>query len=152
MRVRFLAAGALAPAVILMCGCLSVNLQGSVDTGKGSPRRAIRVSHPDGTHGRACDLIDASMKIGHRRDRLRILAKVARWDDLSTHEQVYLINAVCSGHQGSSEADVLAALAKNAALTSEGREHLTARIESFSSRYRTRVLEALAENPRGPSA
>ena len=152
MRVRFLAAGALAPAVILMCGCLSVNLQGSVDTGKGSPRRAIRVSHPDGTHGRACDLIDASMKIGHRKDRARILAKVAKWDDLSTHEQVYLINAVCSGLQGSSEADVLAALAKNAALTTAGRKHLTARIESFSSRYRTRVLEALAENPRGPSA
>ncbi len=152
MRVRFLAAGALAPAVILMCGCLSVNLQGSVDTDKGSSRRAVRVAHPDGIHGRACDLIDASMKIGHRRDRTRILAKVAKWDDLSTHEQVYLINAVCSGHQGSSEADVLAALAKNAALTTAGRKHLTSRIDSFSSRHRTRVREALAENPGGPSA
>ncbi len=152
MRVRFLAAGALAPAVILMCGCLSVNLQGSVDTDKGSSRRAVRVAHPDGIHGRACDLIDASMKIGHRRDRVRILAKVAKWDDLSPHEQVYLINAVCSGHHGSSEADVLAALAKNAALTCEARKHLTSRIVSFSSRRRTRILEALAENPAGPAA
>ena len=152
MRVRFLAAGALAPAVMLMCGCLSVNLQGSVDTDKGSPRRAVRVSHPDGNHGRACDLVDASRKIGHRKDRLRILAKVAKWDDLSTHEQVYLINAVCSGHHGSSEADVLATLAKNAALTTAGRKHLTARLDSFSSKYRARILEALAENPGGPAA
>ncbi len=152
MRLRMILTGAVVPALTLLCGCLSVNLQGSVDTDKGSSRRAVRVAHPDGIHGRACDLIDASRKIGHRKDRLRILAKVARWDDLSTHEQVYLINAVCSGHRGSSEADVLAALAKNAALTSEGRKHLTARIDSFSSRYRARVLEALAENAGGPSA
>ncbi len=151
MRVRLFAAGALAPAVILMCGCLSVNVQGSLDTDKGSSRRAVRLSHPDGIHGRACDLIDASMKIGHRRDRTRILAKVAKWDDLSTHEQVYLINAVCSGHHGSSEADVLTTLAKNPALTTAGRKHLTARIDSFSSKYRARILSALAENPAGPS-
>ena len=144
--------GAVVPAVTLLCGCLSVNLQGSVDTDKGSSRRAVRVAHPDGIHGRACDLIDASTKIGHRKDRLRILAKVAKWDDLSTHEQIYLINAVCSGHHGSSEANVLATLAKNAALTAQGRKHLTARIDSFSSKYRTRILNALTENPAGPSA
>ena len=152
MRVRFLVAGAMAPAVMLMCGCLSVNVQGSLDRGKGSSGRAVRVSHPGGLHGRACDLIDDSMKIEHRKDRLRILAKVANWDDLSTHEQVYLINTICGGHQGSSEADVLETLAKNAALTTEGRKHLTARLDSFSSRRRTRVLNALAENPCGPSA
>ncbi len=152
MRVRFLAAGALAPAVLLMFGCLSVNVQGSLDRDNGSTRRAVRVAHPGGIHGRACDLIDASRKIGHRKDRLRILANVAKWDDLSTHEQVYLINAVCSGHHGSSEADVLATLAKNAALTTAGRKHLTVRIDSFSSRHRARVLEALAENPGGPAA
>jgi len=152
VRVRFFAAGALAPAVILMCGCLSVNVQGSLDTDQESTRRAVRVAHPDGIHGRACDLIDASRKIGHRRDRVRILAKVAKWDDLSTHKQVYLINAVCSGHHGSSEADVLAILAKNAALTSAGRKYLTTRIDSFSLRYRSRVLEALTENPAGPAA
>ena len=152
MRLRFLLTGAVVPAVTLLCGCLSVNVQGSLDTDKASHRRAVRVSHPDGIHGRACDLIDASMKIGHRKDRLRILAKVAKWDDLSTHEQVYLINAVCGGHHGSSETDVLAALAKNAALTTAGRKHRTVRIDSFSSRYRARVLEALAENPGVPSA
>ncbi len=152
MRLRMILTGAVVPAVTLLCGCLSVNLQGSIDADEGSHRRAVRVAHPDGIHGRACDLIDASRKIGHRKDRLRILAKVAKWDDLSTHEQVYLINAVCGGHQGSSEADVLATLAKNAALTTEGRKHLTARIDSFSSRYRARVLEALAENPGAPSA
>ncbi len=152
MWLRLILAGAVLPAVILLCGCVSVNLQGSIDRDKGSTRRAVRVSHPGGIHGRACDLIDASRKIGHRKDRLRILAKVAKWDDLSTHEQVYLINAVCSGHRGSSEADVLATLAKNAALTSEGRKHLTARIDSFSSRYRARILDALAKNPAGPAA
>jgi hypothetical protein len=144
-------AGALTPAFTLMLGCLSVNVEGSWDTDEKDSRRAVRVSHPDGTHGRACDLIDESRKIGHRKDRARILAKVAKWDDLSTHEQVYLINAVCGGHHGSSEAKVLAALAKNAALTSEGRKHLTARIDSFSSKYRARILEALAENPGGPA-
>ncbi len=152
MRLRMILTGAIVPAVTLLCGCLSVNLQGSLDTDRGSPRRAVRVSHPDGIHGRACDLIDASRKIGHRKDRLRILAKVAKWDDLSTHEQVYLINAICGGHQGSSETDVLTALAKNAALTAAGRKHLTARIDSFSSKYRTRILNALAENPGTPSA
>ena len=152
MRSPLILTGAVAPAVTLLCGCLSVNVQGSLDTDKGSTRRAVRVAHPDGIHGRACDLIDASRKIGHRKDRLRILAKVAKWDDLSTHEQVYLINAICSGHHGSSEADVLATLAKNAALTTAGRKHLTVRIDTFSSRYRTRVLDALAENPGGPSA
>ena len=152
MRLRLIRAGAVLPAVTLLCGCVSVNLQGSIDRDKGSTRRTVRVSHPGGLHGRACDLIDASMKLGHRKDRLRILAKVAKWDDLSTHEQVYLINAVCGGHQGSSEADVLAALAKNAALTAQGRKHLTARIDSFSSKYRARILNALAENPGGPSA
>ena len=151
MRLRLILACTVLPAVTLLCGCVSVNLQGSVDRGKGSPRRAIRVSHPDGIHGRACDLIDASMKIGHRKDRLSILAKVAKWDDLSTHEQVYLINAVCSGHDGGSGADVLATLAKNGALTKEGRKHLTARLGSFSSRRRTRVLEALTEAPGTPS-
>ncbi len=152
MRLRLILTGAMAPAVTLLCGCLAINLQGSLDTDKGSSRRAVRVSHPEGIHGRACDLIDATRKIGHRKDRTRILAKVAKWDDLSTHEQVYLINAVCSGHPGSSEADVLVALAKNAALTSEGRKHLTARIDSFSSKYRTRILDALAENPGRPAA
>ena len=152
MRLRLILGGAVLPAVTLLCGCVSVNLQGSIDRDKGSTRRAVRASHPDGIHGRACDLIDASMKIGHRKDRLRILAKVAKWDDLSTHEQVYLINAVCSGHHGSTEADVLATLAKNAALTTEGRKHLTAQLDSFSSRRRARVLEALAENPGRPSA
>ena len=152
MRLRLILAGAIVPAVTLLCGCLSVNVQGSLDTDKGSSRRTVRVAHPDGIHGRACDLIDASMKIGHRKDRLRILTKVARWNDLSTHEQIYLINAVCGGHQGSSEADVLAALAKNAALTAQGRKHLTTRIDSFSSKYRARILDALAENPGGPAA
>ncbi len=152
MRLRLILTGAVAPAVTLLCGCLSVNLQGSVDTDKGSSRRTVRVAHPDGIHGRACDLVDASRKIGHRKDRLRVLAKVAQWNDLSTHEQVYLINAVCSGHHGSSEASVLATLAKNAALTAQGRKHLTARIDSFSSKYRTRILNALTENPAGPSA
>lgn len=152
MRLRLILAGAVLPAVTLLCGCVSVNLQGSIDRDKGSTRRTVRVSHPGGIHGRACDLIDTSMKIGHRKDRLRILAKVAKWDDLSTHEQVYLINAVCSGHHGSTEADVLTTLAKNAALTTEGRKHLAAQLDSFSSRRRTRVLEAIAENPGGPSA
>lgn len=152
MRWRMILTGAVVPAITLLCGCLSVNVQGSLDTDKGSSRRAVHVSHPDDTHGRACDLIDASMKIGHRKDRLRILAKIAKWDDLSTHEQVYLINAVCSGHQGSSEADVLTALAKNPALTTAGRKHLTARIDSFSSKYRARILNALAENPGGRAA
>ena len=151
MRLRMILTGAVVPAVTLLGGCLSVNVQGSWDTDEKGSRRAVRLSHPDGIHGRACDLIDASMKIGHRKDRLRILAKVAKWDDLSTHEQVYLINAVCSGHHGSSEADVLTALAKNPALTTAGRKHLTARIDSFSSKYRARILNALAENPGGPS-
>ena len=152
MRLRLIPAGVVLPAVTLLCGCVSVNLQGSVDRGKGSPRRAIRVSHTDGVHGRACDLIDASMKIGHRKARLRVLEEVAKWDDLSTHEQGYLVNAVCSGHHGGSEADVLTALAKNPVLTTAGRKHLTARIDSFSSKYRDRILNALAENPAGPSA
>ncbi len=152
MRLRMILTGAAVPAVTLLCGCLSINHEGSIDRDKGSSRRALRVSHPGGLHGRACDLIDASMKIGHRKDRLRILAKVAKWDDLSTHEQIYLINAVCSGHHGSSEANVLTALAKNPALTTAGRKHLTARIDSFSSKYRARILNALAENPAGPSA
>lgn len=152
MRFRLMLAGAIVPAFTLLCGCLAVNVQGSLESDDAAPRRAVHVSHPEGVHGRACDLIDAAMKIGHRRDRARIFAKVAIWDDLSTHEQVYLINAVCGGHPGSSEADALAALARNPALTPEAREHLTARLDSFSSRYRARVLEALAENPGGPAA
>ncbi len=152
MRLRMILTGAVVPAVTLLCGCLSVNVQGSYDKDGTGSRRTVRVSHPDGTHGRACDLIDASRKIGHRKDRLRILGKIAKWDDLSTHEQVYLINAVCGGHQGSSEADVLMALAKNPALTTAGRKHLTARSGSFSSKYRARILDALAENPGGPAA
>ena len=48
MRLRMILTGAVVPAFTLLCGCLSVNVQGSLDTDKGSSRGAVRVSHADG--------------------------------------------------------------------------------------------------------
>lgn len=101
-----------------------------------------------GPHGPACSDLDAASQIGFSTDRAARLARIAARDDLSAHEQVYLIEIALSFGFSSDQADVLTVLASNPALTPEARHHLSRRIEEIIfSTERERVVDALLDNP-----
>ncbi len=80
--------------------------------------------HPRGTCGPACPAIEAATTIEAPTDRLNVLKKVAARENLSTHEQIYLVNAVCSWGFGDDQADALVLLIKNPCCTAETRKHI----------------------------
>ena len=102
--------------------------------------------HPGGPHGPACPIIeDASHIIEYPSARLRILKRVARDPRLSTHEQIYLVNAVMIVGFSSDKADALITLIENPCCTEETRQHIRKLLKLIRmlGRDERRVIEAL---------
>ena len=81
--------------------------------------------HPSGPHGPACPIIeDASHIIEYPSQRLRILKGVAARPSLSTHEQIYLVNAVMAAGFSLDKAEALITLIRNPCCALETRQHV----------------------------
>ena len=81
--------------------------------------------HPGGAHGPACPIIeDAAHIIEYPSERLRILKGVAARPNLSTHEQLYLVNAVMIVGYSSDKAKALVTLLRNPCCVDETRQHI----------------------------
>ncbi len=101
-----------------------------------------------GDHGPNCSDIEAASRISFSTDRAERLKRLAARQNLSTHEQIYLIDVSLSGGFSSDQADVLVVLASNPALTNDARAHLSRRLEDvYFSTERERIVDALLDNP-----
>ncbi len=112
------------------------------------------VPHPRGPHGPACAVItDAAHIVEYPTDRLKILKRVAAQPELSTHEQIYLVNAVLVWGFSSDKAVALVTLIENPCCTAETRQHIrkSLKIARMLGRDERRVIDALtkAETPGG---
>lgn len=134
---------ALPVTLVLLAGC-SVH----IDTNKTTTRKLTHLEVP-GPHGAACAAIQAASGLDFSSDRKAAFLKIAQQQNLSSHEQVYLVNAVLdAGGFSSDKAAVLVALAGNPTLQPEARACIALRIEDvdFSS-DKKKVTHALAANP-----
>ena len=103
-------------------------------------------THPKGPHGPACQTIEGATHIlEYPSQRLTILKRVAKQKELSTHEQIYLINAVFMGGFSDDMADALVSLLANPCCTAEARAHIRERMKysRMVGRAERRLLEAL---------
>lgn len=104
------------------------------------------VMHPSGPHGPACPTIEsATYVIEYPRERLRILKPIAARDNLSPHEQTYLVNAIMAVGFSSDKADVLLMLIHNPCCTAETRQQIRAKLKftRMLGRDEQRVIQAL---------
>lgn len=106
------------------------------------------VVHPRGACGPACATIKAATTIDYPTERLSVLKRIAPRDDLSAHEQTYLVNAICAGGFSSDQADALITLLENPCCTEQTRKHVARQLPwiGLGSQQR-RVLDAMIENP-----
>ncbi|MCK4343579.1 MAG: hypothetical protein KAY37_17845 [Phycisphaerae bacterium] len=108
------------------------------------------VVHPKGTCGPACPAIEAATTIGLASERLPVLERIAAQENLSEHEQTYLVNAVCHGGFSGDQADALITLIKNPCCTHETRQYISKKLRFIMfSNDRRRVVEALIEHSGG---
>ncbi len=103
-------------------------------------------SHPMGLCGNSCPLIEsATHLLEYPSQRLILLKRVAVRDDLTQHEQLYLVNAVFIGGFGDDMADALATLIRNPCCTAETRQHIRLRIRfaRMMGRAERRIVDEL---------
>ncbi len=106
--------------------------------------------HPQGPHGPVCPLIeDAAQIIEYPSQRHRILKRVADMPELSTHEQIYLVNATFATGYSSDKAETLVRLIKNPCCTEETRQHIRKmlKLSRMKGRDQRRVVETLDNFP-----
>jgi hypothetical protein len=115
-------------------------------------------SHPKGPCGNSCSRIESATHIlEYPSQRLILLKRVAVREDLTQHEQYYLVNAVFMGGFGDDMADALAALIKNPCCTSETRQYIRQKIKfaRMMGRAERRIVDELekadAAHPAGSS-
>ncbi|MEQ8766535.1 MAG: hypothetical protein RL885_21660 [Planctomycetota bacterium] len=124
-----------------------LSIVGLVSCATDSPHRRAQSF---GEHGPYCADIEAAFRIDFSTDRAARLKRIASVVDLSSHEQVFLIEAALVGGFSSDQADVLSALASNPGLTGEARSYLGSNIERIDfSTERQRVVDAMIENDAG---
>lgn len=115
------------------------------------------VVHPKGPHGPACPTIESATHIlEYPSYRLTMLKQVAARQDLSQHEQTYLVNAIFMGGFSSQVADTLITLIHNPCGTAETRQQIRAKLKftRMLGRDEKRVIGALekAEQPASAPA
>jgi len=98
-------------------------------------------------HGPNCETLQAARSMTSDIFKSDVLEPVAARRDLTTHEQIHLVDVVI--HDFSSDIfrkDVLVLLARNPALSPEGRAYLVDNLKGMSSDiFRSDVVEALQE-------
>lgn len=103
---------------------------------------------PAGPRGPAADAIDAAVTVELENERLPMLRAIARRADLSQNDQEYLVNAVCHGGFGGTQADTLITLLDNPVCTEKTRRYMADRLRFVTySTERRRVAEALGRAP-----
>jgi hypothetical protein len=86
--------------------------------------------HPRGPHGPACPTITSAMHVlEYPSYRLSMLKGVAQQEQLSQHEQTYLVNAIFVGGFSSQVADTLLTLLYNPCCTDQTRQEIRAHIK-----------------------
>jgi hypothetical protein len=105
--------------------------------------------HP---RGPACPVItDAAHIVEYPNDRLKILKRIAARPQLSTHEQIYLVNTVMAVGFSSDKAIALVTLIENPCCTAETRQHIhkSLKLARMLGRDERRVIDALekADHP-----
>ena len=108
--------------------------------------------HPKGPHGPACSTIEAATHIlEYPSYRLATLKQIAARQDLSQHEQTYLVNAIFIGGFSSQVAETLITLIHNPCGTDQTRQQIRAKLKftRMLGREEKRVIGALekAEQP-----
>lgn len=129
---------------VALSGC-TIRFGGSSEENGSEGRSCAGIA---GDCGTACSDILAASKIGFSSDRAEVLKVIAGRSNLSTHEQIRLVNAtVTPGGFSRDQADVLVALASNPCLAPEARQHLATRLDAlFHSFDCKRVVDALNAN------
>ena len=111
-------------------------------------------SHPSGPHGPSCNTIESATKIiEHPIQRLTILKSVARRQNLSQHEQEYLVNAIFMPGGlsiSADQADATVTLLRNPCCTPETREYVRKTVKHayrMLGKDERRIIEEL-DRPR----
>ena len=110
--------------------------------------------HPKGLCGASCPIIESATHIiEYPSQRLLILKRVAARNDLTQHEQLYLVNAVFMGGYGDDMADALVALIKGPCCTAETRQHIREKIKlaRMMGRAERRIVEELEKADAAPT-
>lgn len=104
------------------------------------------VMRPKEATGPAADAIEAALTVNLSSERLILLERIARRDDLSQVDQIYLVDAICHGGIGGEQADALITLINNPLCTAETRRCIASRLRHvYYSVERRRVAEALTD-------
>ncbi len=101
--------------------------------------------HPRGECGPACADIRAAETIEFPSDRLVVLHEIATRENLSEHEQVYLVNAICVFGFSNDQADALITLINNPCCTATVRKYIVDHLPWCGlGTHKKRVIQALA--------
>ena len=108
---------------------------------------------PDGAPGPACAAIEAARQVSISAHRAEVLEAIAGRDDLTTTDQLFLVNVTCNDGISAHQRDVLLSLAQNPALSIPGQFHLANELGCVGiSAHREEVAEALAKREGGSGA
>ncbi len=101
-------------------------------------------------HGSRCPDIEVAASVSFSGDRSAALVRIAERQDLSEHEQMFLVDAAvdCGGFS-SDVANTLVVLARNPTLTKATRQYISERQHDagLMSSDTERLARALAESP-----
>jgi len=101
---------------------------------------------PEGDPGPNYAAIEAARQIGLSAQRAEVLEELAQRDDLSTSDQLFLINVTCDSGLSAHQAGVLEALARNPVLSTAAELHLANELDCIGlSAHREQVAQALAD-------
>ncbi len=105
---------------------------------------------PDGTPGPNTAAIEAARHVSISAHRADVLEAIAARDDLTTTDQLFLVNVTCDDGISAHQRDVLITLASNPTLSIPGQFHLANELDCVGiSAHREEVAEALAKRERG---
>lgn len=123
---------------------------GTAQTGPGpTSYRSLGKGKSAAEHGPRCQDFQAAKAHSADMYKSAVLEAIAERGDLTTHEQMHLVDVVIDDISSDIyRRDVLVLLARNTALTPDGRAYLIANLDRMSSDiFRSEVVEALQERP-----
>jgi len=105
---------------------------------------------PEGAPGPNCPAIEAARQVSISAHRAEVLQTIAGRDDLTTTDQLFLVNVTCDDGISAHQRDVLVALAKNPTLSMAGEFYLANELDCVGiSAHREEVAGALARRKSG---
>ncbi len=103
--------------------------------------------HPRGPHGPRCDEIEATATIRQPTERMKVLRRIAAFEDLTQHEQIYMVNAILSWGFGDDKADAFMILIDNPCCTAETQSYILEKLKYYDlGRAEARVIHRLLDD------